>query len=470
MSPDYPRRRPRLADCRIAIIGAGPTGLGAAHRLDELGVRNFTVFERDAHAGGLAASFRDPAGFTWDVGGHVQFSHYAYFDRVMDRAMGTEWLFHERESWVWIRNRFIPYPFQNNVHLLPDPERRDCILGLVRVAMERPPRPANFAEWIRATFGDGIAETFMLPYNAKVWAHAPSDLDYGWVSERVAQPDLERIIRNLLDGRFDAGWGPNNRFRFPTRGGTGEIWRRVAAALPDGSIRYHTAVSRVGLDRRSIWMEDGTREDYDVLISTMPLGRLAAITDGSSALSVVRRLKHSTVHVFGIGLSGTAPPPLAKKCWIYFPENVCPFYRLTVFSNYSPGNVPDPARHWSVMVEVSESPERPADRDRLQDAVVGGLLRAGVISTRAEIVSCWSYTADYGYPTPALGRDAVVVPVLEWLEQHDVYSRGRFGAWKYEVSNQDHSFMQGVELVDRLTSGAAETTLRNPGAVNAVRR
>ena len=47
---------------------------------------------------------------------------------------------------------------------------------------------------------------------------------------------------------------------------------------------------------------------------------------------------------------------------------------------------------------------------------------------------------------------------------------GRFGAWKYEVSNQDHSFMQGVELVDRLALGDSELTLNHPETVNAGRR
>ena len=49
----------------------------------------------------------------------------------------------------------------------------------------------------------------------------------------------------------------------------------------------------------------------------------------------------------------------------------------------------------------------------------------------------------------------------------DIYSRGRFGAWKYEVGNQDHSFMQGVEIAGRLLSGAPELTLWFPALVNS---
>src|SRR5436190_23799772 len=72
---------------RMVIIGAGLTGLGAAYRLRELGVDDYVVLEADAEVGGLARSFRDDSGFTYDVGGHLFFSHYHYYDRVMDDAL-----------------------------------------------------------------------------------------------------------------------------------------------------------------------------------------------------------------------------------------------------------------------------------------------------------------------------------------------------------------------------------------------
>jgi protoporphyrinogen oxidase len=86
-----------LERAKIVILGAGPTGLGAAHRLQELGIP-FKLFEKELHAGGLASSFVDSNGFTWDIGGHVQFSHYSYFDDLMDKLLGEEWLHHEREA------------------------------------------------------------------------------------------------------------------------------------------------------------------------------------------------------------------------------------------------------------------------------------------------------------------------------------------------------------------------------------
>jgi hypothetical protein len=55
----------------------------------------------------------------------------------------------------------------------------------------------------------------------------------GWLGERVATVDVARAIDNVVHGREDAGWGPNAVFRFPKLGGTGAIWRAVAALLPE---------------------------------------------------------------------------------------------------------------------------------------------------------------------------------------------------------------------------------------------
>src|SRR5262249_7844327 len=52
--------------------------------------------------------------------------------------------------------------------------------------------------------------------------------------------------------------------------------------------------------------------------------------------------------------------------------------------------------------------------------------------------------------------------IQPFLMSHDIYSRGRFGAWQYEISNMDHSVMQGVEVVNWLLLGDPEVTWQAP--------
>jgi hypothetical protein len=118
------------------------------------------------------------------------------------------------------------------------------------------------------------------------------------------------------------------------------------------------------------------------------------------------------------------------------------------------------------MVEVSESAFKPVDRAGLLDSVVDGLLATKLIESPNAVAGTWIHSARHGYPTPFLGRDLLIEPILAELERVNIYSRGRFGGWKYEVSNQDHSLMQGVELVNRLAFGAPEVTYCNPAAAN----
>lgn len=448
------------ADPRIVIIGAGPAGLGAAWRLQELGHGNWLIVEASDHPGGLASSVVDAGGFTWDLGGHVLFSHYPYFDRVMDTALGDAWVEHAREAWVWMRDRWIPYPFQNNVWRLPPDDLIACINGLVDLRAREQTRPRSFREWLLASFGAGICDVFMFPYNRKVWGYDPSRLDVGWMGERVATVDVKRVLANLVLRRDDVSWGPNATFRFPLHGGTGAIWRAVAGRLPAARLQFQRPVGAVDLDRRRIDMLDGEAIPYDHLISTMPLDDLLrSLVTRPRLTAAASHFVHSSSHIVGIGLRGTPPEDLRTKCWIYFPEDRVPFYRATVFSNYSPNNVPTASPHWSLMAEISESPEKAVPTSTVIAEVIAGFRWCGFIDPAA-VVSTWHRRLEHGYPTPWLGRDAALAPIERELREAGVFSRGRFGAWKYEVSNQDHSFMQGVEAVDHLLEGAAERTYR----------
>ena len=445
-------------ETRILIVGAGPTGLGAAWRLRESGHANWILYEAAPHAGGLASSVVDAQGFTWDLGGHVLFSHYPYFDRVMDEVLGGAWVEHVREAWVWMRDRWIPYPFQNNIWRLPSDELLACLNGLVDVQGAPRTAPASFRDWLLGSFGTGLCDTFMFPYNRKVWAFDPAKLDVGWMGERVATVDLRRILSNLVERRDDVSWGPNSTFRFPLHGGTGAIWTAVAARLPQEHLHFACAVTAIDPDAKQVTLQTGERAPYDVLISTMPADIMLGLLRGRPAMtSEAPHYVHSSSHIVGIGLRGAPPASLETKCWIYFPEDRVPFYRATVFSNYSPNNVPRDSPHWSMMAEVSESTDKPVDAGGIVADVLAGLEACGFVSAR-DVVSTWHRRLEHGYPTPWRGRDAVLGRVDAALRAERIYSRGRFGAWKYEASNQDHSFMQGVELIDHLLTGVAERT------------
>lgn len=72
----------------------------------------------------------------------------------------------------------------------------------------------------------------------------------------------------------------------------------------------------------------------------------------------------------------------------------------------------------------------------------------------------------HGFPVPTTDRDEIVNESLEWLKEKNVWSRGRFGAFKYEVGGADHCFIQGVEAVDNIVHGQAETTAFDSTAAN----
>jgi protoporphyrinogen oxidase len=442
---------------RIVVIGAGPTGLGAAHRLAERGHDDVIVLEANDYVGGLATSFTDEAGFTYDIGGHVMFSHYQYYDDLVDGLMGGDYTELQREAWVWMEDRFIPYPFQNNIKDLEPGTVLECLMGLIEAQRSPGPPPTNFAEWMEQVMGAGITKHFMRPYNFKVWATPAELMNYVWIGERVSVVDVEAVLRNVVFDEASVSWGPNNTFKYPLKGGTGTLYRGMAEPLMD-RIELECPVASIDPVAKEVRTVDGRRHQYDALLSTMPLNRLVEMMESvpDRVRGAVDGLHWSGSHIVGVGIDREAD---TSKNWIYFPEPDVPFYRVTYLSNYSPYMTPGPDQTL-FLTETSRSPHKPVDEATIVDDVVDGLISTGLMTEddRSRILTTWLCSPSMSYPVPSVTRDASLGTIQPWLREQGIWSRGRFGAWLYEIGNMDHSCMQGVEWVDMLLDGTPEQT------------
>jgi protoporphyrinogen oxidase len=279
-----------------------------------------------------------------------------------------------------------------------------------------------------------------------------------WTAERVSVVDFKRLLENVVYERDDFGWGPNSKFKFPLRGGTGQIYRRLAEELAD-KITYGKELAEVDTVRRVISFSDGSGDRYDALISAVPLDLLVNVLKPAynQLLDAAGHLHHNNLIVLGLGLKKKIE---TSRCWIYFPEPDVPFYRATYFSHYSPFNVPngDTEHFSSLMCEVSYRDGECPDQHRLTEDMISALVRNGLLEAADLdlVVSRYVRDVPYSYPIPTLDRDCALETIQPHLLRQGIYSRGRFGAWRYEVGNMDHSVQMGMEAVNNILLGEPE--------------
>jgi protoporphyrinogen oxidase len=459
---------PRAQQARqsaIVIVGGGPCGLACASELQRLGRYDWTLLEAAPDVGGLASSVRDPAGFTWDMGGHVVFSSLNNFDALLsDLFADDELLRHERSSFIRHGRSWIPYPFQQHLHHLPEGLARACLDNLAAAQARGGPSPeANFAEFLQQTYGHSLVREFFAPYNQKVWTTDLDQMSASWIADRVAPAPIDALRRALDDRSTEIRpWGPNAKFSFPSVGGTGAIWRRLASRLL-GAVRTEMGVVRVDAEARRVVTSGGESIAYRHLVATGPLDKLIAMTPAApdDVRAAAEVLQHTTVAMVGLGYRA---PSTDKRSWLYFPAQDIPFYRATNFGAYAAANLPhaDPSRYSSWMTEVSLIGGTLPDPDALVDECDLALRRCDVVPAEAERISGHIELIPYAYPVPTTDRDAALKVIQPWLERHEIFSRGRFGTWRYEIGNMDHAVTMGQDIARRLTLGAPERLVAVP--------
>ena len=186
--------------CKIAIIGAGISGLSAAHFLKSK--YDVTLFEKENKAGGLIKCRRVNGCLFHICGGHVFNSKRQdvldWFWSVFQRE--NEFSKTDRNSVVFMEGgEKIPYPIENHMYLFDDDTQKHFIKNLFEIRKGINQQPYNFEEFLKNCFGETLYEIYFKPYNEKVWRRNLKNVPISWLEGKLPMPSVEDMIFNNMN-------------------------------------------------------------------------------------------------------------------------------------------------------------------------------------------------------------------------------------------------------------------------------
>ena len=444
--------------CLVVILGAGLCGLSAGYHLEQTGCTDYIIIEKNENIGGLART-ETFEGFSFDYAIHILYSRNIYAtDLICNRLLTGNVLKQARKSFCYSNGIYTEYPYQVNNYGLPAEIIAENILGLIEAKYElsEPDLPPHFESWIYQTFGRGIAENFMIPFNRRVWAWDLKDMSYDWIAERVPMPEIKEVLLGALK-KPEKKYGPNMEFWYPAAGGIETLPRAFGKYLPENRIHLNTKVLSVDANRHEIKLSDGRTIHYEWLISTMPLPGLVNMLSEKISIKLedcIAGLKHNTVYAVNIGLIGTELSICNTMHWVYFPEENTIFHRISFPHHFSKWMVPDGC--CSIQAEISGSTYRPRNQSTLIEDTLRGLVSVGIISEKealplsegGRVAVAKVMKLNPAYIIYDLKHRENTEQLKKFLRSSNILTKGRFGEWEY--LNMDHSILGGKNAVKEL--------------------
>lgn len=421
----------------ITIVGAGLAGLSAAYHLG----KEYTVLEKDSEVGGLCKSI-SINGYVFDYAPHILFSRNQYIRDLFHNLLEDNILTQARRAYIYMMGTYVKYPFEANLHPLPQKVKEECIRGV----MEKPNlEPCNFYEWIQTTMGSGIADYYMVPYNVKIWKYPLKQMNTEWIAGRVPSPSVKEM-RKGAETPQPLDYGPNAEFWYPTHGGIGALAKslaeNVSVKLGAEATWFNPSVS--GVD--TLYVEDGEEKSIksEKVLSSIPLPEIIAKIDDvpSEVRTATDNLVYNSLVCVMIGIKR---PNITDKHWLYFPEKDFIFNRISFPMNFSPYTTPEGCS--SILVEVTYR-NKSIDLEETKKRVIDGLVKSNLINRRDEIDVCKAMDFKYAYVIYDLHHGKNVKVIHEYLTAHSIIPLGRFGEWEYY--NMDKAILSGKNAAEEI--------------------
>lgn len=425
-------RGAHLSQADVLILGAGMCGLAVASALGKHAI----VIERESRPGGLVRTERF-GDYWFDHVIHILYFPDEETERYI-RSLVPDLVLCPPKAWVHAAGNRLRYPFQMHLAGLPREDIVRCLKDLARVSFEtRSTLSANFEEMLLSTFGEGMCELFLFPYNRKVWKRPLTSLSAVGFQWTISPPVFGDVVRGALDETADyAAYNSNGWYPRPPEGAPLRGMEVVAASLASqaSDLRLNHEVVGIDLDRHLVTCLHNEKEVTfswrRELCNTLPLPALVRLCKQTPdpLLRAASRLRWNRVISVMFCIRGPRP----NNCghWEYFGDESLSFTRMVYMHPFDP--LMAPADGWCLMAEITE----PAEEERRPDAEVARLCREDLCRARLLPVDCEIIHQNVSWIDPAYvvfnhDRPAIVEQLNAFLNNYGVTTLGRYGEWDY---------------------------------------
>ena len=257
----------------IIILGAGLSGISTAYFLQEFDwVESIALLEKESRPGGLCRTI-EKDGYLYDIGPHILFSKDIEMLELMLSVL-EEKNDLKRSNQILYKKRQIQYPFENDLSKLPDEELSYCINAFNHNPYEEY-EASSMIQFFLKTFGEGITNTYLRPYNEKIWKYDPAFMNTSMV-DRIPKPTQEEIRRSAA-GETIEGYLHQLYFSYPSQGGIEAVPNGFLKRLDPAKCAVYTGKTVCGVERigeeYTVRTADGGAYEADMVISTIPIGQ-----------------------------------------------------------------------------------------------------------------------------------------------------------------------------------------------------
>jgi protoporphyrinogen oxidase len=442
----------------IAILGAGPAGLGAAWQLVKQGKADVTVLEQNAVVGGNAGSF-EIAGLNVDYGSHRL--HPATSAKIMADLrglLGDDLLERPRHGRIRLQNRWIHFPLkpQDLITKLPVSFGAGVAFDAAKkfVPHKNGVGRETFTSVLETGLGATICRDFYFPYAVKIWGLPPAELSATQAHRRVSAGSLGKMARKVLSivpGFKTPGAG---RFYYPKKG-FGQISQAIAdeAQSLGAKINLNSTVERIelGAKQKVTYKINGNLEtiEADYIWSTIPLTILAKAVAPSAPVEIIEASKKISYRAMILIYLVLDEPQWTEFDAHYFPEADIKLTRLSEPKNYSASVEP---KNQTILCgelpcEVNDEMWNANDQE-LAELVRDSLAKCG-LPINSEITEIATKRLPFAYPIYKEGYEQFFNLQDEWANSLDkVLTFGRQGLFAHD--NTHHALAMAYGAVDCL--------------------